>query len=127
MRVGEVPAPLRQVLGPEATDGLISAFDRARREWKDDVREQVADRFERRLTQELSGFRIEFREALAAQRSEFREALTTQGADLRTTMAEQGAALRGEIAGCRSELVRWLFVFWVGQVIALAALMNALV
>jgi hypothetical protein len=126
MRVADVPGPLFRQLGPEAADGLLGTLDKARREWTEDVVTQMGDRFDRRLTQELSGLRIEFREALAAQRAELREGLATQGADLRTAIAEQGAALRSEIAGSRTDIVRWLFVFWTGQLIALAALLNAL-
>ena len=177
MRVEDVAPALRERLGPEATDGLLATLDETGREWTTAVVTQMVDRFERRLTEGLSGLRVElaaqraeFREELAAQRAEFREglasqradlheglasqradlreglasqraefreglasqraelleAIAAQGAGLRSAMAEQGAALRGEIAASRSDILRWMFVFWTGQLIALAALLNVL-
>jgi hypothetical protein len=137
MRVEDVSPALRRQLGPEAADGLLGTLDQVRHEWTEGLMTRVADRFELRLTEELSGLRVEFREALTIQRAElreaiagqgagFREALAAQGAGLRTTIAEQGAALRSEIATSRTDIVRWLFIFWTGQLIALAALLTAL-
>lgn len=61
----------------------------------------AADRFERRLTEEMSGLRLEFREGL-------HEGLT---------------AVRREVATTRIEMLRWSFLFWVGQVAAMAGLL----
>jgi hypothetical protein len=103
MRVADVPPALRQRLGPEASDGLLAAFDQAKQEWMEDAMTQSVDRFERRLAEEMAAMR----------------------AELRTALAEQGAALRTEIAASRTDIVRWLFLFWTGQVVALAALLSA--
>ena len=170
MRVEDVPPALRRVLGPDATDGLLGTLDQARREWTEDVMTRLVDRFERRLTDELSDLRVDFRtalasqgaelrealanqgaalrealanqraefrealavqkaelrEELAAQRVEFRDALAAQGTELRTAIVDQGAALRSEIASSRADIVKWLFVFWTGQLITLPALLNVL-
>jgi hypothetical protein len=61
----------------------------------------AADRFERRLTEEISGLRLEFREAL-----------------------HDGLSLvRQELATTRVEMLKWSFLFWVGQVAAMAGLL----
>lgn len=103
MRVDDVPRALSQQLGPEATDGLLGVLDRARRETTEDVMRRSAESFGRRLTEEISGLRIEFREGLARHYADFREALATQRAELREVIAAQGAGLRGEIAAQRAE------------------------
>ena len=58
----------------------------------------ATERFERRLSQEISAFRVditrELHESLAAVRQEF----------------------TGELASVRVELIRWSFLFWMGQV-----------
>jgi len=133
MRVEDVAPALRERLGPEATDGLLATLDETGREWTTAVVTQMVDRFERRLTEGMSGLRVELaaqraelREGLASQRAEFLEAIATQGAGLRSAVAEQGAALRSEIAASRSDILRWMFIFWTGQLIALAALLNVL-
>lgn len=52
--------------------------------------------------------------------------MAVQNADLREAIAAQGAALRVEIAASRADILRWLFVFWTGQIVALAALLRVL-
>lgn len=37
------------------------------------------------------------------------------------------AELRAELAGLRSEMIKWMFLFWVGQTVALGGLAVALV
>jgi hypothetical protein len=96
-----VPATLRTKLGDDATFGLIELLDSERKDWSDHVMTTATDRFERRLTQEIAPLRQDFHTAL------------------------QGglAAIRAELATTRVELLRWSFVFWIGQVAAIAGLL----
>jgi hypothetical protein len=64
----------------------------------------ATDRFERRLTHEISLLRQEFSAALH----------------------EGLAAIRSEIATTRVDMLRWSFVFWIGQVATVAALLAFL-
>jgi hypothetical protein len=48
-------------------------------------------------------------------------------ARLEQRLAETRAELRIEIAAQRSDLVKWMFLFWAGTIIPLAALMVALI
>ena len=57
----------------------------------------ATERFERRLTQEIAGLRVE----------------------LMRELHEGLAAVRQEIAAVRVELIRWSFVFWIGQIAAM--------
>ena len=61
----------------------------------------ASDRFERRLAQELGAFRTDISKALA----------------------DGLAALRQETATGRLEMLKWSFVFWIGQVAAVAGLL----
>ena len=54
MASGRVPAAVRTRLGDDATFGLIELLDSDRREWSEHVLSVAADRFERRLTEEIS-------------------------------------------------------------------------
>ena len=106
------PAPLRDRLGPEATAGLIALIADAQKDWTAEVIGIVGDRFERRLTEETSKLRIEM----------------TQGfAGLRHEMAAGFAAVHQEMAGQRFELLKWAFLFWVGQFFAVAGLIAVLI
>ncbi len=101
MASGRVPSALRTRLGDDATFGLIELLDSDRKEWSEHVLSVAADRFERRLTEEISHFREEIREGL-------HNGLTS---------------VRQEIATTRVEMLKWSFVFWIGQVAAMAGLL----
>ena len=87
-------AALSERLGREATEDFLELVQSTRTEWAEQVLSVATERFERRLTQEISGLRVDF-----------------------TRELQQGlAAVRCEIAAVRVELIRWSFVFWVGQI-----------
>jgi hypothetical protein len=50
---------LKEKLGDKGLIELNTALDEASRAWKDQILETAADRFERRLTQEISAVRLE--------------------------------------------------------------------
>src|SRR3954447_12292601 len=85
-----VPAALGERLDREGTLGLVELLDTERTRWSEQVLSAAADRFERRLTEQVSAVRGELHESLVA--------------------------IRHEIATTRVELLKWSFVFWVGQV-----------
>ena len=80
------------------------------------------ERLERRLVEEIAGLRVE----MARGHATLREELARESATLREALAQQGAALRVEMATNRFELLKWSFMFWVGQVLVMAGLMAAM-
>jgi Spy/CpxP family protein refolding chaperone len=88
---GRIPAALRARIGDEATFGLIEALESERKDWSEQVLSASADRFERRLAEELSTLR-------------------------------QG--LTQELVTTRVDMLKWSFVFWIGQVAAMAGLLT---
>jgi len=75
-------------------------FDAERQDWRDAVLTTVGERFERRLTEEVSNLRVE--------------------------IATLGGDLRQEFAKDRFELLKWMFLFWVSQLAAMSAIMSFL-
>jgi type VI protein secretion system component VasF len=61
----------------------------------------AAERFERRLTHEVSALRV----------------------DLTRELHEGWSGVHREIATGRADLFKWSFLFWVGQVVAVASLL----
>lgn len=96
MDIQHVPAALSERLGHEATADLVHVVNTAGREWKDETMNGAAERFERRLIEETSKLRVE--------------------------MAQMEARLTGKMA----DLLKWSFVFWIGQVVAITAIMSVL-
>lgn len=101
---GRIPAALRGRLEDDATFGLVELLDSERRDWSEHVFSVASDRFERRLAQELGAMRTDISKAL-------NDGLT---------------AIRQETAEARHEMLKWSFVFWIGQVAAIAGLVAFL-
>lgn len=105
MSAHRIPGAVRARLGDEATFGLLELLADERKDWSEQVLTMASERFERRLAQELAALRTEFANTL-------NEGLT---------------AVRQEIAASRVDMLRWSFVFWIGQVAAVAGLFALLV
>lgn len=84
-----ISLPLSSRLGLDASRGLDELLDVEKREWSDHVLNLAAERFERRLVDEVSKLRI-------------------------------------ELAKDRFEILKWMFVFWIGQLAAVSAIMSFL-
>jgi hypothetical protein len=112
MHAPRVPSALRERLGEAAADGLVEFVDETRQKWTADVIAIVTDRFERRLTEEMSKLRVEMAQGFASVRQE---------------MAQGLGAVRQEMAQHRVELLKWAFLFWAGQLFAVASLTALLI
>ena len=88
-----VSVALSARLGPAATTGLMDLLESERVAWTDDVMSLAVDRFERRLTEQISGLR---------------------------------ADIVRELHECRVEIIKWSFLFWVGQAAIIIGLVVGL-
>jgi hypothetical protein len=120
MDIEQVPAALREHLNLEATSALLQMLDRSHRDGRADVIAACTDRFERRLVEEMSGVSVQIGQLEASLRRE----MTEMGAAIRRDMAQMCAGIRQDIASGRVELLKWCFLFWVGQVVAIAGIMG---
>ena len=117
----------------ERFDGRLSTAEE-----RFDVRLTTAEeRFDVRLTTAEERFDVRFTAAeerfdgrLTATEERFDGRLDTVAADLRVEMQkgftgiwQAMADLRQEFADARVELLRWSFLFWIGQVVAVASLL----
>lgn len=97
MQFAQIPEALRARLGEHATMQLVELAERVGQEASEQVLSLSVERFERRLVAESSQVRVEM---------------------------ERGfAGLRQELATTRVELIRWSFLFWIGQVAAMLGAM----
>ena len=86
----------------------------------DDRLEILAERFERRLSEELGAFRLEVREEFGNVREEFGSVREEFG-KVRVQISE----LRAEVIDRDMSLLKWLLGLFVAQTAALGALMAA--
>lgn len=101
MAVARVPQALAERLGEDGTDGLLTLLASAKTEWTDDVVTSAVERFESRLTTEISSLRVDMTREMSALRQDFTK----------------------DLSSVRVELLKWSFLFWVGQVAAMAGLL----
>ena len=133
MDLEAVPGPLRARLGDAASAGLLDLFDRAHREGRIDVINACSDRFERRLSEETAAVRVQIAQSEASLRAEIaqlgaalRQEMAAMGGSLRQEMAAMGGSLRQEMATGRFELLKWCFLFWIGQVLVMSTIIGVM-
>jgi hypothetical protein len=113
-----IPIALKDRLGPEATDGLLQLMVQMQTHLREDVINACTERFERRLVQETSTLRVQ----IAQVESSIRQDMTRLGSELR----QEIAALGSQMARDRFELLKWAFLFWIGQVVAIGTLVGVM-
>ena len=91
---------MREKLGDDGVDALVRLINQSQENQKQDLLEFLSEKFERRLAEENA----KLREAIAELRSEF----------------------KSDIASTRADLIRWMFIFWVGQIGVIFAMLLAL-
>jgi Fe2+ transport system protein B len=86
------------------------------------VRLELAEsekRFEKKLSEEISGVRIE----LAESEKRFEKKLSEEISGVREEMVRGDCALQKEIQKSKTDTVKWMFIFWIGQIGALLGIL----
>ncbi len=145
MAVITVPRILREKLGEEGADSLIELINSADTGVKEDVLVFVEEKFERRLAEELSKVSDRITKEIAGVNERLtkeiagindritkeiagvseritkeiagvNERITKEIGSVNEKIAETNTNISVKIAEAKSELIRWMFIFWVGQV-----------
>ncbi len=117
--------------GHRVVDELVDWFNQVDATYRSEFRELFEvnfARFDAKLEQRIAELRAEFKEGLAGLRAEFKAGI----AELRAEFTKQIAELRAEfktelserIAGLETRLIRWMFLFWVGTIGTMIALLR---
>ncbi|MBD3387304.1 DUF1640 domain-containing protein [candidate division KSB1 bacterium] len=99
MPIITVEKPLKDKLGDEAVDSLIRLINESQTEQKAGILEFVEEKFERRLTTEIG--------------------------KVNERMTQEISKLDIKIENTRADLIKWMFIFWIGQVAALLGILFA--
>ena len=102
---GAIPEALSERLGIQATAELADLFQQEARDMTEAVLMRTTNRLERRLVEETSKLRVEMLQGHAALTSNIQ-------------------VVRDDLRDQKFELLKWSFLFWVGQVITVAALFR---
>lgn len=98
---------LRDKLGPEASQDLGTAFEEVHKQ----MLTTAAERFDSRLVSVEYNLRLE---------------MTRIETGLHVAIAEGLATVRTDVSDVRAGVLRWSFLFWIGQFTAIAALLGIL-
>ncbi len=90
------------------------------------VRQEMAQGFAA-LRTDMATNAAALRQAMAATTAALRQEIAGTTAALRQEIAGNAGALRQEMADQRFEILKWAFLFWIGQFFAVAGLMTILI
>lgn len=83
---------------------------------------ELDSKFEKRLAE----FEAKFEKRLAELETKFEKRLAELETTFEIRLAELDAKIDARTAGLRAELIKWMFVFWIGTLAPLGGLMFAL-
>lgn len=128
MPIITIPKVLRDKLGEEGADALVTLINAAGSQTKADVLTFVEEKFERRLTEEmgklherLTTVEERFERRLTEEVGKLHERLTTELSKVNVEFAK----VRHEMAELKADVIRWMFIFWVGQLGAILGILFA--
>jgi len=154
MQIIAVPRVLREKLGEDGVDSLIDLLNKVRDRTRDDVLTFVEEKFERRLSDEVAKInqritdevakinqrlseevtkinqRITDEVAKINQRiteevANINQRITDEVTNINQRISEEVAGLRNEIHRTRADIIKWMFIFWVGQIGVIMGLLFA--
>ena len=103
-----IPEALREKLGPEGARALAELLNEASVQTRGDVIEIAASRFERRLAEELA---------------ELHTKMSSEIGSLWAELHSEIGKLRADMGVFEGRIIRWMFVFWIGQIGALLGIL----
>ncbi|MFQ5856811.1 MAG: LA_3696 family protein [Anaerolineae bacterium] len=126
MTVINIPRTLREQLGDQGADDLVDLLNRVSEDTKRDTLVLAEEKFERRLGEEASAIN-QHTTGMASQLNqritEVESGLNQRLAEVESGLNRRLANVKTEVAETKAELVRWMFVFWVGQLAAILGIL----
>lgn len=74
--------------------------------------------------QDIEGLRSDTKHEITNLRAEMKQEIADLRADTRQEIANLRADLEVKIEKVRADLIRWMFIFWAGQIGALIAILS---
>lgn len=132
MAVLIIPKVLREKLSDEGADALVDLINRANDKQKEDILTFLEEKFETKLlsaeekiSSKISIVEEKFERRLAEEIGKLRNEIAEARAELRTEITEAKATLEVKGESNKADLIKWMFIFWVGQVAVLTGILFA--
>ena len=104
-----------------AVDALVRLINQAQEEQKRDIVEFVEEKFERRLSEEISGLEVRLSDKIANLDVKLSQKIADSHAQLSAKIADSDV----KASSIKAELIKWMFIFWVGQVAVILGILFA--
>lgn len=105
------PESLRKQLGDEAARDVVESMHAIAATMHEHAVELMGERLERRLVEAKGDLRGE----MAALKSELKGDMAALKSEFKSDLAALKSELTQQIAEARADLIKWMFVFWLGQ------------
>ena len=128
MPIISIPKQLREKLGDEASESLVEMLNHYSLDNRESIIESATQRYETRLTHEVSQLKANFsdlREEMIISRTEIKEDLTRTEQSIRDDLGGRISTLREEMYRNNANNIKWMFVFWIGQIGAILGILFA--
>lgn len=135
MAIITVPKILQERLTEEGADALVEILDKVEERSEVHTLRVAEERFEKKLEQAKSELKDEINKVdkrLEQVKSELRDEINKVDkrleqvkSDLKTDIADLKAELKTDIANVKADLIKWMFIFWAGQVITITGILIA--
>ena len=112
-----VPKVLRDKLGEDGANALVDLLNGSAQYARDDVLTFVEERFERRLSEEAAKIEVKIAETEAK--------LNTRIVETEAKLEGKIAEVKASISEAKADLIRWMFIFWAGQLGAVLGILFA--
>ena len=119
MPIISIPKSLREKLGEEGSEALAAVLNEHGKEAENAVIKTAAQRFEKKLSEEITSVRLE----MAESEKRFEKKLSEEISGVREEMVRSDCALQKEIQKSKTDTVKWMFIFWIGQIGALLGIL----
>ena len=112
MEIITIPRVLREKLGDNGADSLVELLNRVSNHTRDDVLTFVEEKFEHHLSEEIG----KVNERIAEERVSINQRITEEVAKVNQRVTDEIAMVRTDMHALRADLIKWMFIFWAGQI-----------
>jgi hypothetical protein len=131
MPVITIPKALRDKLGDEAAESFAILLKEVEHEGRKDALVMAEEKFERRLTEEIGSLKVSFTEEIGSLKVSFTERMSENTSGLEAKLYKVKSELEAKINQLevkinevKSDIIKWMFIFWAGQVVVLIAILQ---
>ena len=111
-----MPKPLREILGEEGSESLITLLNQNGEKNIQAAVDLAEQRFGKKLTEETANLYVKFDTRLNKELADLKIHFENRLSDEVGSLREEISGLRVDTANKHANTIKWMFIFWVGQI-----------